>query len=181
VVYSEDLLNLYTEKPVSWVRIPPFLQKMYLAIVFLSLIGACLAGLFGRQLGSWGAAVITTSCLFFSLLLSLFAFYEVALSGCFVYIKLATWINSEVLNVDWGFMFDTITVTMCVVVTFISTLVHLYSTEYMSHDPHLARFMCYLSIFTFFMLVLVTSDNFIQMYWISLILIDQFLVYSNSG
>jgi NADH-ubiquinone oxidoreductase chain 5 len=164
VVYSEDLLNLYTEKPVSWVRIPPFLQKMYLAIVFLSLIGACLAGLFGRQLGSWGAAVITTSCLFFSLLLSLFAFYEVALSGCFVYIKLATWINSEVLNVDWGFMFDTITVTMCVVVTFISTLVHLYSTEYMSHDPHLARFMCYLSIFTFFMLVLVTSDNFIQMF-----------------
>ena len=137
---------------------------MYLALVFLSFIGSCLAGLFGRQLGSWGAAIITTSCLFLSLFLSLFAFYEVALSGGFVYIKLATWINSEVLNVDWGFMFDSLTVTMCVVVTFISSFVHLYSTEYMSHDPHLARFMCYLSLFTFFMLILVTGDNLVQMF-----------------
>ena len=137
---------------------------MYLALVFLSFIGACLAGLFGRQLGSWGAAIITTGCLFLSLFFSLFAFYEVALSGGFVYIKLLPWINSEVLNVDWGFMFDSLTVTMCVVVTFISSLVHLYSTEYMSHDPHLSRFMCYLSLFTFFMLILVTGDNLIQMF-----------------
>ena len=137
---------------------------MYLILVFLSFIGSCLAGLFGKQLGSWGAAIVTTSCLFLSLLLSLFAFYEVALSGGFVYIKLASWINSEVLNIDWGFMFDSLTVTMCVVVTFISTLVHLYSTEYMSHDPHLARFMSYLSLFTFFMLILVTGDNLVQMF-----------------
>ena len=137
---------------------------MYLSVVFLSFIGACLAGLFGRQLGSWGASIVTTGCLFLSLFCSLFAFYEVALSGGFVYIKLATWINSEVLNVDWGFMFDSLTVTMCVVVTFISSLVHLYSTEYMSHDPHLARFMCYLSLFTFFMLILVTGDNLVQMF-----------------
>jgi len=137
---------------------------MYLLIVFLSLIGSCLAGLFGRLLGPWGAAIVTTGCLFLSLLISLFAFYEVALVGCFVYIKLATWIDSEVLNVDWGFMFDTLTVIMCVVVTFVSFLVHLYSTEYMSHDPHLARFMSYLSLFTFFMLILVTADNFVQMF-----------------
>lgn len=138
---------------------------MYLVLVFLSFIGACLAGLFGRQLGAWGAAITATNCLFLSLFFSLFAFYEVALSGGFVYIKLTTWINSEVLNVDWGFMFDALTVTMCVVVTFISSLVHLYSTEYMSHDPHLARFMSYLSLFTFFMLILVTGDNFIQMFF----------------
>ena len=163
MVDSEDLLNLYTENPVSWVRIPSFLN-MYLSLVFLSFIGACLAGLFGRQLGSWGAAIITTGCLFLSLVFSLFAFYEVALSGGFVYIKLSAWISSETLNVDWGFMFDSLTVTMCVVVTFISTLVHLYSTEYMSHDPHLARFMCYLSLFTFFMMLLVTGDNLIQMF-----------------
>jgi len=137
---------------------------MYLLIVFLSLIGSCLAGLFGRYLGSWGAAFITTGCLFLSLLLSLFAFYEVALVGCFVYIKLTTWISSEVLNIDWGFMFDSLTATMCVVVTFVSFFVHLYSTEYMSHDPHLARFMSYLSLFTFFMLILVTADNFVQMF-----------------
>ena len=137
---------------------------MYLLLVFLSIIGSCLAGLFGRHLGSWGSAILTTSCLFLSFLLSLFAFYEVALVGCFVYIKLATWISSEVLHVDWGFMFDSLTVSMCVVVTFISFLVHLYSTEYMSHDPHLPRFMSYLSLFTFFMLILVTADNFLQMF-----------------
>jgi NADH-ubiquinone oxidoreductase chain 5 len=137
---------------------------MYLLIVFLPLVGSCFAGLFGRYLGSWGSAIISTSCLFLSLLISFFAFYEVALIGCFVYIKLATWISSEVLNIDWGFMFDTLTVIMCVVVTFISCLVHLYSTEYMSHDPHLPRFMSYLSLFTFFMLILVTADNFILMF-----------------
>ena len=137
---------------------------MYLLLVFLSIIGSCFAGLFGRHLGSWGSAIITTSCLFFSFLISIFAFYEVALVGCFVYIKLTTWISSEVLNIDWGFMFDSLTVSMSVVVTFISFLVHLYSTEYMSHDPHLSRFMSYLSLFTFFMLILVTSDNFVQMF-----------------
>ena len=137
---------------------------MYLLLVFLSIIGSCLAGLFGRYLGSKGSTILTTSCLFFSFLISLFAFYEVALSGCFVYIKLSTWISSEVLNIDWGFMFDSLTVCMCVVVTFISFLVHLYSIEYMSHDPHISRFMSYLSLFTFFMLILVTADNFVQMF-----------------
>jgi len=137
---------------------------MYLLIIFLSFIGSCLAGLFGRYLGSWGSAIITTSCLFLSFLLSLFSFYEVGLVGCCTYIKLTTWISSDVLNVDWGFMFDSLTVSMCVIVTFISSLVHLYSTEYMSHDPHLSRFMSYLSLFTFFMLILVTADNFVQMF-----------------
>lgn len=137
---------------------------MYLVLVFSPLIGSCVAGLFGRYLGFYGSSLITTSCLFLSLLISIFAFYEVALTGCFVYIKLSTWISSEVLNVDWGFMFDSLTVLMCCVVTFISSLVHLYSTEYMSHDPHLPRFMSYLSLFTFFMLILVTADNFLQMF-----------------
>lgn len=137
---------------------------MYLLIVFLSLIGSCIAGLFGRHLGFYGSAMLTTSCLFISFLISLFVFYEVALIGCFVYVKLTTWISSEVLHVDWGFMFDSLTALMCCVVTFISFLVHLYSTEYMSHDPHLPRFMSYLSLFTFFMLILVTADNFIQMF-----------------
>jgi len=137
---------------------------MYLLLVFLSLIGSCLAGLFGRYLGSWGSVIITTSCLFISFLISLFVFYEVSFAGCFAYIKLAPWVNSEALNVDWGFMFDSLTASMCVVVTFVSFLVHLYSSEYMSHDPHLPRFMSYLSLFTFFMLILVTADNFVQMF-----------------
>ena len=137
---------------------------MYIPLIFLSLISFCITGLFGRQIGPKGAAVLTTSCLFFSFLLSLLAFYEVGLMGSFVYIRLTTWVSSEVLLINWGFMFDTLTVVMCVVVTFVSTLVHLYSIEYMSHDPHLPRFMSYLSLFTFFMLILVTADNFILMF-----------------
>ena len=137
---------------------------MYIPLVFLSLIGFCFTGLFGRHIGPKGAAIVTTGCLIISFFLSLFAFYEVGLMGSFVYVRLATWVSSEVLLINWGFMFDSLTVVMCVVVTFVSSLVHLYSIEYMSHDPHLPRFMSYLSLFTFFMLILVTADNFIQMF-----------------
>ena len=137
---------------------------MYLLLIFLPLIGSLCAGLFGRKLGPFGASYITVSCLLFTFFISLFAFYEVALLNSCVYIKLAPWINSEMLNVDWGFLFDSLTVVMCCVVTFVSSIVHLYSTEYMAYDPHLPRFMSYLSLFTFFMLILVTADNFIQMF-----------------
>ena len=137
---------------------------MYLSIIFFTLISSFSVGFFGRFLGFQGAAILSTSCLVLAFLVSLLIFYEVALIGCFSYINCSSWISSGVLNVDWGFMFDSITSVMCCVVTFISCLVHLYSTEYMSHDPHLPRFMSYLSLFTFFMLVLVTADNFIQMF-----------------
>ncbi len=137
---------------------------MYLLIIFLPLVSSLTAGLFGRKLGHHGSCFIAISCLVSCFLTSCFAFYEVGLVGCCVYFKLTGWIDSEVLNIDWGFMFDSLTVTMCCVVTFVSTLVHLYSTEYMSHDPHLSRFMSYLSLFTFFMLILVTADNFVQMF-----------------
>ena len=137
---------------------------MYLSIVFLTLISSLSVGFFGRFLGFYGAAIFSTSCLVLAFLVSLFIFYEVAFVGCSSYINCSLWISSEVLNVDWGFMFDSLTSVMCCVVTFISCLVHLYSTEYMSHDPHLPRFMSYLSLFTFFMLILVTADNYIQMF-----------------
>jgi len=137
---------------------------MYIPLVFLSFTGFCIAGLFGRHIGPKGSAMVTTGCLISSFFLSLFAFYEVGLMGSVVYIRLATWVSSEVLLINWGFLFDSLTVIMCIVVTFVSSLVHLYSIEYMSHDPHLSRFMSYLSLFTFFMLILVTADNFIQMF-----------------
>ena len=137
---------------------------MYIPLIFLPLAGFCITGLFGRAIGPKGAAIVTTSCLVISLFLSFFAFYEVGLMGSPVYIRLSTWVSSEVLLINWGFLFDSLTVIMCIVVTFISSLVHLYSIEYMSHDPHLPRFMSYLSLFTFFMLILVTADNFIQMF-----------------
>jgi NADH-ubiquinone oxidoreductase chain 5 len=122
---------------------------MYLIIIILPFLGSCSSGLFGKFIGHNGSVIITTVCLFLSFLSSFFAFYEVAWRECFVYVKLTPWIDSELLNVDWGFMFDTLTVLMCCVVTFVSTLVHLYSIEYMASDPHLSRFMCYLSLFTF--------------------------------
>ena len=137
---------------------------MYLLLVFSPLLSFFSAILFGKFLGSKGSPFIAVACLSLSLLLSFCAFFEVGLMGSNVYIELGSWIKSGVLQVNWGFMFDSLSVTMCVVVTFVSFLVHLYSVEYMSHDPHLPRFMSYLSLFTFFMLILITADNFIQMF-----------------
>lgn len=137
---------------------------MYLLIVFLPFLGFCSVSLFGRFMGFKGSSFLTTSLLGVSFFLSLFSFIEAGLLGSSVYIELSSWIKSEILLVNWGFMFDSLTVTMSLIITFVSFLVHLYSIEYMSHDPHLPRFMSYLSLFTFFMLILVTADNFIQMF-----------------
>ena len=137
---------------------------MYLILIFLPFISSITVGMFGKKLGTDGSSFISVCSLFFTFISSLFCFYEVGLSNSFVFIKLLKWIDSDLLQVDWGFLFDSLTVVMCCVITFISFLVHLYSTEYMSHDPHLPRFMSYLSLFTFFMLILVTADNYIQMF-----------------
>ena len=138
---------------------------MYLLIVLLPFLGFLSAGGFGRFLGSRGAALVSTTLVCFSAFLSCIAFYEVAYSGCPCYFQGAPWISSELFDASWGFFFDSLTVVMLVVVTFVSSLVHLYSISYMSEDPHLPRFMSYLSIFTFFMLMLVTGDNFLQMFF----------------
>jgi NADH:ubiquinone oxidoreductase subunit 5 (subunit L)/multisubunit Na+/H+ antiporter MnhA subunit len=139
-------------------------KLMYLLIIIFPLLGSLFAGGFGRFLGFRGAALITTSCVFLSFLYSLFVFYEVALSGSPVYILCADWFFCELFDASWGFVFDTLTAVMLIVITSISTLVHIYSISYMAEDPHLPRFMSYLSIFTFFMLMLVTASNFIQMF-----------------
>ena len=118
----------------------------------------------GRWLGYRGASIITTFCVGSAAILSWVAFYEVAFCESPCLIKGFSWIESELFDASWGFLFDSLTVVMCVVVSTVSSFVHLYATSYMSEDPHLPRFMSYLSIFTFFMLVLVTSDNFVQMF-----------------
>ena len=129
---------------------------MYLLLINLPLIGSCSAGLFGRKLGPKGSSIVTTGCLSLSFLFSFLVFYEVALLiGCCAYIKLTHWIDSEVLHVDWSFMFDSLMVSMCCVVTFVSSLVYLCSIEYMSHDSHLASFMADVSLFTFFIHILI--------------------------
>jgi len=138
---------------------------MYLVLIFLPLIGSFISGFFGRYLGSFWAAYIATGSVFVSCCFSFFVFYEVALSMSPVYLKLFNWIESEMLVVNLGFIFDSLTCIMLLVVTIVSLLVHIYSLSYMECDPHLPRFMSYLSLFTFFMLMLVTADNFIQMFF----------------
>nr|YP_010937914.1 NADH dehydrogenase subunit 5 [Reynoutria japonica]WKY31450.1 NADH dehydrogenase subunit 5 [Reynoutria japonica] len=137
---------------------------MYLLIVFLPLLGSSVAGFFGRFLGSEGSAIITITCVSFSSLLSVIAFYEVAPGASACYLRIAPWVSSEMFDASWGFLFDSPTVVMLIVVTSISSLVHLYSISYMSEDPHSPRFMCYLSILTFFMPMLVTGDNSLQLF-----------------
>jgi len=137
---------------------------MYIILIFLPLIGSLICLIFGRFLGKSGSSIITTSLIFISFLLSFFSFYEVALSNSTCFFTLHSWISVGLFTTNWGFYFDTLTVVMLVVITTISFLVHLYSTSYMSEDPHIIRFLSYISLFTFFMIILVTADNFIQLF-----------------
>jgi NADH-quinone oxidoreductase subunit L len=138
---------------------------MYSAIVFLPLIGFLVAGLFGRVIGHRGSEIITTGLLMLAALLSWIAFYDVAIGGFTGKVHILRWIDSGALEVDWMIRVDTLTAVMLVVVNTVSSLVHLYSIGYMSHDPHRSRFFAYLSLFTFAMLMLVTADNFVQMFF----------------
>lgn len=137
---------------------------MYLSILALPLFGSATAGLLGRKLGVTGAHIVTTGCLMSSALLALVAFYEVGLCNSPVSIELFSWIDSESLLVQWGFLFDSLTVSMLLPVLVVSSLVHLYSISYMAGDPHNQRFFSYLSMFTFFMLVLVAGDNYLILF-----------------
>lgn len=136
---------------------------MLLSIILLPLIGFLCGGLLGRYLGK-GTMILTTILTFTSFLISLYTLLNIINSGNIYILIFKEWIDSDTLNIKWGFFFDSLTCIMLVVVTFISSLVHLYSTEYMEHDPHIHRFMSYLSLFTFFMLILVTANNFLQMF-----------------
>ena len=138
--------------------------NMYLSLIFLSLIGSLNTLFFGRFIGVKGSSIITISCIALTVVFSYASLYEVAFCGSPCYITLFTWFDSEMFNLSWGLLFDTLTCIMLVVVTTVSLFVHIYSTEYMSADPHIQRFMAYLSLFTFFMIILVTSDNFLQMF-----------------
>ena len=138
---------------------------MYLLIVFLPLLSSIVAGFFGRFLGFKGVLIISCFLVSICSCVAILVFYEVALSGTCVYIKLSPWFFSEMFDACWGFYFDTMTAVMLIVVSFVSCLVHIYSISYMYHDNHLPRFMSYLSIFTFFMFMLITADNFIQMFF----------------
>lgn len=138
---------------------------MYHLIVFLPLIGFLIAGLFGRLIGARGSEIVTTSLLIVSAVLSWIAFFSVGFGSGTTRIQVATWLASGNLQVDWAFRIDTLTAVMLVVVNTVSSLVHLYSIGYMHEDPHRPRFFAYLSLFTFAMLMLVTADNLVQMFF----------------
>jgi NADH-quinone oxidoreductase subunit L len=133
-------------------------------IVFLPLIGALL-GYSLKSLGDRCSEVITTAFLFLSAILSIIIFYNGIVYGEYANYKIIEWINSGSLKVDWAINIDPLSSIMIVVVTSVSSLVHLYSIGYMSHDPNKPRFMSYLSLFTFAMLMLVVSDNFLQLFF----------------
>ena len=137
---------------------------MYLAIIILPLLGSIVSGFFGRKIGVSGSQIITCSSVIITTLLAMVGFTEVGLNNIPVSVHLFKWIDSESLNVMWGFNFDSLTVSMLIPVLIVSSLVHIYSIGYMSHDPHNQRFFSYLSLFTFMMIILVTADNYLLMF-----------------
>jgi NADH-ubiquinone oxidoreductase chain 5 len=137
---------------------------MYLAIIILPLLGSIASGFFGRKIGVSGAQIITCSAVVLTTILAVVAFFEVGLNNIPVSIEVFRWIDSESLNVSWGFHFDSLTVSMLLPVLIVSSLVHIYSIGYMSSDPHNQRFFSYLSLFTFMMVILVTADNYLLMF-----------------
>jgi NADH-ubiquinone oxidoreductase chain 5 len=136
---------------------------MFILIILLPFIGFICANFLGRFLGK-GACYITVLNTFFAFCISCLLCYKIINFGLTYKIVVSPWLYSDFFVVNWGFKFDSLSAIMLFVITFISTLVHLYSLEYMEYDPHLIRFMSYLSLFTFFMLILVTADNFLQMF-----------------
>jgi NADH-quinone oxidoreductase subunit L len=138
---------------------------MYLAIVFLPLIGAIFAGFLGRLVEARASEVITTSLVLITMPLAWFALYQVGIEGHEERIELLRFIDSGALQTSWALRIDTLTAVMLVVVTTVSGLVHLYSIGYMEGDDGRPRFFAYLSLFTFAMLALVTSDNLLQLYF----------------
>lgn len=139
---------------------------MYQAIVFLPLIGFLIVGLFGNAIGARASEYLTSGLMVIVAALSWVAFFTVGFSGTETFtVPLLRWLQSGGLDAAWALRIDTLTVVMLVVVNTVSALVHIYSIGYMHHDPHRPRFFAYLSLFTFAMLMLVTSDNLVQMFF----------------
>jgi len=147
-------------------------------IIFLPLIGSIISGFFGKLLGSRNSEILTSLFVSISSILSFLIFYKVFNENYINNLDIFTWINSGTFNVNWSIKIDALSSVMLVVVTLVSSIVHIYSIGYMSHDPHKQRFMSYLSLFTFSMLMLVTSDNFLQLFfgWEGVGLCSYFLI-----
>ena len=137
---------------------------MYLLILYIPILNSILSIFFGKFLGKNGVSLLTIFSMLVLLLLSFFIFFEVVLSNHVCVLKLFKWIDVGNLNIYWEFLFDSVTSIMLLLIITISFCVHIYSIEYMYNDPHLCRFLSYLSLFTFFMLILVTAGNLLQLF-----------------
>jgi NADH-quinone oxidoreductase subunit L len=155
------------------------MENIYLAIVISPLAGSIMAGLFGKLLGRSGAHWITITSVGISSILSLLAYYHLFYNGGEIYNETVyTWLNSGNLHFEIGFLVDQLSVTMMVVVTFVSWMIHIYTIGYMQDDPGYQRFFSYISLFTFSMLMLVMSNNFMQLFfgWEAVGLISYLLI-----
>jgi NADH-quinone oxidoreductase subunit L len=138
---------------------------MEFAVVFLPLIAAAVAGFGRRQIGARGAEILTAATMCVSAVLAIGIFYQYAVLGHAATFPVLEWINSGTLHLSWALRMDVLTAVMMLVVTSVSAMVHIYSIGYMAEDPSRAKFMSYLSFFTFMMLMLVTADNFVQLFF----------------
>ena len=139
---------------------------MSYVLVFAPLIGFLLTICFGKLLGDRISQTLTSSLVLVSTLISFFYFFKfISNDTAIINDRIINWLSSGKLNFDWSIYIDPLTSLMLVVITSISFLVHIYSIEYMSHDKSKPRFMAYLSFFTFAMIMLVTADNFVQLFF----------------
>jgi NADH-quinone oxidoreductase subunit L len=138
---------------------------MFVGAVFFPLLGAVVSGLFGRWIGDRAAQWSTVVCMALAAICGGFAFWQVAFGQAPTTVAIATWLDVGGLEVSWALRYDTLAAAMVAMITLISTLIHLYSVGYMSHDGTPSRFFAYLSLFTFMMLMLVTADNLLQLFF----------------
>lgn len=138
---------------------------MEITAVFAPLLGALIVGLLGNKMGNRLSQVITCGLMTVAAVCSILLFKDVNFGDSARVVELFTWIASGDLNVSWALRFDQLAAVMVIVVNLVSCAVHYYSVGYMSHDDAQPRFMAYLSLFTFAMLMLVTSDNFVQLFF----------------
>lgn len=153
---------------------------MVLTLLILPLIGSIISGLLGRLIGYNSSKYIATLCIFISLIITINLYYNIMTNDIIYSINLGQWINIDNINIEWSFIIDELSVSLLLPICLISTLVHLYATSYMSHDPYQQRFFSILSLFTGFMIVLVTGSNYLILFlgW-ELIAVASYLLISH--
>src|SRR6202789_4295723 len=142
------------------------MQSIYLTIALAPLAAAIIAGLFGKSIGKSGAHGITILCVGISCVLSFYVLYQILFNGLAPFNgNVYTWLLSDGVSMNVGFLIDRLSAMMMVVVTFVSLMVHVYTIGYMDEDPGYQRFFSYISLFTFSMLMLVMANNFMQLFF----------------